>query len=188
MVSSRARWGEHEELFDRLRQQWAIAEAPTWGMFRTATPSLGDPSHALVDGRLRNIGDIWPGALMGLCSSGELDRDRLLDAVLEGLLRDDFRPKQLRWFLGLLELMEPTTDELAVRQPALVALLSVALPTTVSMAIGRLAEIGARRFDDAGDVLHGLVAAASARTKDAAMRALSIWPRRRSMNNEMYLG
>lgn len=91
----------------------------------------------------------WPDALAAVVRSGLVDRDVMLDACLARLARDG-RPGATRAFLAVHDALAPTTEEVAARIAAYLAVLGSAVSTVASMAQNKLFDV-----ED-----HGLLAAA----------------------------
>lgn len=89
----------------------------------------------------------WQRALVALQQSGEIDRERLLDAVLAALLRD-WAAADLGWYVGMHDALEPTLDEALDRQGTYTRLLAVEHGPSVKTAqreLGRL--VADKRFE-----------------------------------------
>ncbi|MBO2465137.1 DUF6493 family protein [Actinomadura violacea] len=76
----------------------------------------------------------WVGALAGLSASGRLDRGMLLDGCVSRFLRGG-TPHELRWFVRLHEVLDPTAEELAARARDYVRLLPAAPPKVADVAL-----------------------------------------------------
>lgn len=90
----------------------------------------------------------WLYALGRLASEGRLDRDRLLDASLDALMRD-FRASTVGWYASLHEALEPTDEERRSRVDRYLALLTSSAPVAVKegiTALKSLDEIPAEGF------------------------------------------
>jgi len=89
----------------------------------------------------------WRRALVALQESGEINRGRLLDAVLSAPLRD-WAAADLGWYIGMHDALEPTLDEVADRQGTYARLLTVEHGPSVKTAqreLGRL--VADKRFE-----------------------------------------
>lgn len=84
--------------------------------------------------------DTWRMALVTLAETGEIDRERVLDAVLAAPLRD-WAPVDLAWFVGLHEALEPTLDEVGTRQGTYARLLTVEHGPSVRLAQRQLTRL-----------------------------------------------
>ncbi|MDL4819588.1 DUF6493 family protein [Actinomadura opuntiae] len=76
----------------------------------------------------------WAGALAELAASGRIARDTLLDGCVRRFLRGG-TPHELRWFVQLHELLEPTDDEVAARVRDYARLLPSAPSTVADLAL-----------------------------------------------------
>ncbi len=76
----------------------------------------------------------WAHRLLTYAEAGKLDRGRLLDAALDALDRD-FGQFVAGWYSRFHTSLKPTPEEIAVRVPRYLRLLSSAVPPTVSFAI-----------------------------------------------------
>jgi hypothetical protein len=79
----------------------------------------------------------WRTALVRLAAEGRLDRERLLDASLDALMRD-FRPSGLAWYAQLHEALEPTREERAARLDRYLALVASPAPPAVKAGLAGL--------------------------------------------------
>jgi len=148
-----------EPLIGRLRDQWETTESVTWRIFTTPSPSLD--------------GDEWRAAIVAQTETGDMERRRVLDETLAALRRDDFRPKQLRWLLALLEDLHPTDADLGERERALADLLTTDLPAIPASAIKYLTRLGPTTLHDLSLVLHGLSVSVLSKTKATAKSSLT---------------
>jgi hypothetical protein len=82
----------------------------------------------------------WGGALAALCREGKLDRNRLLEASLAGLLRN-MEARNTGSFASFHELLEPTEEERHRLQPTYLQLLAHQVPPVVGMALAALARL-----------------------------------------------
>ena len=122
--------------FERERDA-DLFENEIWQLFEVETQAF----HSMQE--LRG----WPQRLVELAASGEIDRDRLIDATLDALWRDFSTPVRT----GLTryhELLQLTDDEVAAREATYRGLLANPQGTVVApalKALGRLAK--AKRLD-----------------------------------------
>ena len=84
-----------------------------WGLFTTDTQAFDDPKH--IRNRAPDNYESWSDALIKLSSNGVLDRNRLLDASLSGLLLD-IKQNYLSGFHKFHKSMKPNAEELTLRQ------------------------------------------------------------------------
>lgn len=82
----------------------------------------------------------WLYALTRLADEGRLDRQRLLDASLDALMRD-FRPTTVGWYAKLHEELEPTREERLARLDRYLALVTSPAPAVVKAGLGVLREL-----------------------------------------------
>lgn len=126
-----------------------LLEDEVWRLF-----TVPDAGKALYDadrqyefseasGRVRRH-ETWARGLARLCADGQLDRDRLIDACLSAFARD-FDPNRVSWYAGMLELLQPTTAEIAARTRTYVGLLAARSKHGVTVA-----QHGARTLLGAG--------------------------------------
>ena len=106
----------------------------------------GDLAHqnawrALGPGQYENGENRWIHALRRLAVEGDLDRQRLLDASLDALMRD-FRPSTLTWYVQLHEALEPTLEERQDRLDRYLALITSPAAPALKAGLGGLKELG----------------------------------------------
>ena len=128
------------------------------------------------DGRLRfERGDNrWTYALRRLSDEGRLDRQRLIDASLEALMRD-FRGTTIGWYVHFHEALEPTREEREVRVGRYLMLLATPTPTVAKLALASL-----KLLDDAvpaAELARAAVAPLAQRQKNLATATLSLLER-----------
>ena len=83
----------------------------------------------------------WTYALVRLAAEGRLDRQRLLDASLDALMRD-FRPSGLGWYAQLHETLEPTLEERQARLDRYLALVTSPAPPALKEGLAGIKELG----------------------------------------------
>lgn len=110
-----------------------LSNATTWN-----PRSEDEPWAGIVRGDNR-----WLYALTRLAHEGRLDRDRLLDASVDALLRD-FRPSTVGWYARLHEALEPDRDERIARLDRYLALVTSPVPAVAKEGLAAL-----RQVDDA---------------------------------------
>ncbi len=96
----------------------------------------GENSLAAYD-KYTSVDRSWQTALVTLAADGTVDRQRLLDASLDGLQRG-FAPFRAQWFSAFHEALEPTIPERAARASTYLALAASPVGPTVSMALKAL--------------------------------------------------
>lgn len=80
----------------------------------------------------------WSGALLALSQEGRLDRQRLLEASLQGLSRNR-EQRNTVWFAGFHEMLEPAAAERDKLQSTYLQLLGHPVPAVVGLALDALA-------------------------------------------------
>jgi hypothetical protein len=83
----------------------------------------------------------WTYALTRLAAEGRLDRQRLLDASLDALMRD-FRASTLGWYVSFHEALEPTREERVARLELYLSLVTAPAPVAVKEGLAALNELG----------------------------------------------
>ena len=115
-----------------LRQDPGLLETEVWEVLATA----------------RRLGPAWLSALVELAEEGH--RDRLLDSAWRILISDG-RPVDQRWFLDLVQQLQPSTGELSSRQVGLLRMTGSANGPVVLWALAGLRilfEAGRVEVDD----------------------------------------
>ena len=110
-----------------------LAGATTW---EPRDPNV--PSEGISRGDNR-----WLYAFVRLADEGRLDRERLLDASLDALMRD-FRASSVGWYAKLHEELSPTHEERLQRLERYLALVTSPVPAVVGEGLTAL-----RRVEDA---------------------------------------
>jgi Family of unknown function (DUF6493) len=85
--------------------------------------------------------NVWTYALTRLTAEGRLDRERLLDASLDALLRD-FRGTTIGWYVHFHEALEPTPEEREARLDRYLLLVANPTPAIVKLSLNGLKAIG----------------------------------------------
>ncbi len=106
-----------------------------WGLFRVETGAF-TYGWGVQDGKRES----WSDALIKLSESGHLDRQRLLEASLEGLSQD-LKQNQLSGFHKFHKLLAPTKEELSARQAEYLALLSHKVGHVCKFALEMLTQL-----------------------------------------------
>jgi hypothetical protein len=125
--------------------------------------------------------NVWTYALTRLAAEGRLDRQRLLDASLDALLRD-FRGTTIGWYVHFHEALEPTAEEREARLDRY--LLLVASPTA---AIVKLGLNGLKAIADAvppAELARAATAPLTQRQKNLAITTLSLLERAASRHED----
>lgn len=92
-----------------------------WGLFRVET--LAFHTNSWMRPGADSAYETWPETLIKMAKAGHLDRSGMLDASLEGLAQD-VKQNQLAGIARLHRDLEPTADEMRVRQDVYHMLLS----------------------------------------------------------------
>jgi hypothetical protein len=87
--------------------------------------------------KFERTGNYWLYGLKRLADEDRLDRQRLLDASLDALMRD-FRPAAVGWYAQLHEELQPTAEERSARADRYVALLASTAPAAVKEGLAAL--------------------------------------------------
>jgi hypothetical protein len=129
----------------------------------------------------RSAPNRWTYALTRLAAEGRLDRDRLLDASLDALLRD-FRESSVGWYAQLHEALEPTAEERRARLDRYLALLASPSPAAMKEGLA-----GLKAVEDAVDPQQLAGAAATPLTqkqKNLAVETLRLLERAAGRKSE----
>lgn len=124
-----------------MRADRELREELVWGMLRQE----GNRGVSLsASDRSATMGSEWtPGWSRTLAASideGLIERDRLLDALLE-MLAADLPSGRAGWYSRTLRMLSMTLDEAEARQGALCALMSVPVGATVTVAVRQLSAL-----------------------------------------------
>ena len=131
-----------------MRADRELREELVWGMLRQE----GNRGVSLsASDRSATMGSEWtPGWSRTLAASideGLIERDRLLDALLE-MLAADLPSGRAGWYSRTLRMLSMTLDEAEARQGALCALMSAPVGATVTVAVRQLSALSkAGRLD-----------------------------------------
>lgn len=131
-----------------MRADRELREELVWGMLRQE----GNRGVSLsASDRSATMGSEWtPGWLRTLAASideGLIERDRLLDALLD-MLAADLPSGRAGWYSRTLRMLSMTLDEAEARQGALCALMSAPVGATVTVAVRQLSALSkAGRLD-----------------------------------------
>ena len=131
-----------------MRADRELREELVWGMLRqegNRGVSLSASDRSATMGSERTPG--WSRTLAASIDEGLIDRDRLLDALLD-MLAADLPSGRAGWYSRTLRMLSMTLDEAEVRQGALCALMSSPVGPTVTLAVGQLTALSkAGRLD-----------------------------------------
>ena len=131
-----------------MRADRELREELVWGMLRQE----GNHGVSLsASDRSATMGSEWtPGWSRTLAASideGLIERDRLLDALLD-MLAADLPSGRAGWYSRTLRMLSMTLDEAEARQGALCALMSAPVGATVTVAVRQLSALSkAGRLD-----------------------------------------
>ena len=131
-----------------MRADRELREELVWGMLRqegNRGVSLSASDRSATMGSERTPG--WSRTLAASIDEGLIERDRLLDALLEMLVAD-LPSGRAGWYSRTLRMLSMTLDEAEARQGALCALMSSPVGPTVTLAVGQLTALSkAGRLD-----------------------------------------
>ena len=131
-----------------MRADRELREELVWGMLRqegNRGVSLSASDRSASMGSERTPG--WSRTLAACVDEGLIDRDRLLDALLD-MLAADLPSGRAGWYSRTLRMLSMTLDEAEVRQGVLCALMSSPVGPTVTLAVGQLTALSkAGRLD-----------------------------------------
>lgn len=131
-----------------MRADRELREELVWGMLRqegNRGVSLSASDRSATMGSEQTPG--WSRTLAACVDEGLIDRDRLLDALLD-MLAADLPSGRAGWYSRTLRMLSMTLDEAEVRQGALCALMSSPVGPTVTLAVGQLTALSkAGRLD-----------------------------------------
>ena len=131
-----------------MRVDRELREELVWGMLRqegNRGVSLSASDRSATMGSERTPG--WSRTLAASIDEGLIERDRLLDALLD-MLAADLPSGRAGWYSRTLRMLSMTLDEAEVRQGALCALMSAPVGATVTVAVRQLSALSkAGRLD-----------------------------------------
>ena len=131
-----------------MRADRELREELVWGILRqegNSGVSLSSSDRSATMGSGRAPG--WSRTLAACADEGLIDRDRLIDALLD-MLAADLPSARAGWHSRTLRLLAMTLDEAEARQGALCALMSSPVGPTVTLAVGQLTALSkAGRLD-----------------------------------------
>ena len=131
-----------------MRADRELREELVWGMLRqegNRGVSLSASDRSATMGSERTPG--WSRTLAASIDEGLIERDRLLDALLD-MLAADLPSGRAGWYSRTLRMLSMTLDEAEARQGALCALMSAPVGATVTLAVGQLSALArAGRLD-----------------------------------------
>ena len=131
-----------------MRADRELREELMWGMLRqegNRGVSLSSSDRSASMGSEQTPG--WSRTFEASVNEGLIERDRLLDALLE-MLAADLPSGRAGWYSRTLRLLAMTIDEAEARQSTLCALMSSPVGATVTLAVGHLSALArAGRLD-----------------------------------------
>ena len=131
-----------------MRADRELREELVWGMLRqegNRGVSLSASDRSATMGSERTPG--WSRTFEASVNEGLIERDRLLDALLD-MLAADLPSGRAGWYSRTLRLLAMTIDEAEGRQSTLCALMSSPVGATVTLAVGHLSALArAGRLD-----------------------------------------
>ena len=131
-----------------MRADRELREDLVWGMLRqegNRGVSLSASDRSATMGSEQTPG--WSRTLSASIDEGLIERDRLLDALLD-MLAADLPSGRAGWYSRTLRMLSMTLDEAEARQGALCALMSSPVGPTVTLAVGQLTALSkAGRLD-----------------------------------------
>ena len=131
-----------------MRADRELREDLVWGMLRqegNRGVSLSASDRSASMGSERTPG--WSRTLAASIDEGLIERDRLLDALLEMLVAN-LPSGRAGWYSRTLRMLSMTLDEAEARQGDLCALMSSPVGPTVTLAVGQLSALSkAGRLD-----------------------------------------
>lgn len=131
-----------------MRADRELREELMWGMLRqegNRGVSLSASDRSATMGSESTPG--WSRTLAASIDEGLIERDRLLDALLD-MLAADLPSGRAGWYSRTLRMLSMTLDEAEARQGALCALMSSPVGPTVTLAVGQLSALSkAGRLD-----------------------------------------
>ena len=156
-----------------MRADRELREELVWGMLRqegNRGVSLSASDRSATMGSERTPG--WSRTLAASIDEGLIERDRLLDALLE-MLAADLPSGRAGWYSRTLRMLSMTLDEAEARQGALCALMSAPVGATVTLAVGQLSALArAGRLD--GELFARSCEGALMGSKANALRVLGV--------------
>ena len=131
-----------------MRADRELCEELVWGMLRqegNRGVSLSSSDRSASMGSEQTPG--WSRTFEASVNEGLIERDRLLDALLD-MLAADLPSGRAGWYSRTLRLLAMTIDEAEARQSTLCALMSSPVGATVTLAVGHLSALArAGRLD-----------------------------------------
>jgi hypothetical protein len=151
-----------------LREDPELLDRCFWPMFNVEGGGQVSLTNADKYG-----GGSWGTTVVGLVDDGTVDRDRVLDACLEALVRD-LGAYQAGWFSRTFAALQPTARELGSRQPALLAVARSNVPASVTFAVDRLRDVERAGLLDDPAVAVGLGAVFAGAGKGTATKSVRL--------------
>lgn len=142
-----------------------------WGIFQVENTAFD--GYAWLSANAAHDYENWPVAMLKLADSGHLDRQRLLDASLDGLSNDVKQP-QLSGFHKFHKRLKPTKTDRNQRQSAYLDLLTHKVGHVCKFALGMLGQIEKDGNLDAAAFLSEVSAIFIQEAKGNAVAALKL--------------
>jgi len=161
------------EAYPAMQIDEYFLEHGVWRFFEIEAEGFSLTSY--VGGRGLTDPDTWWQKLLAYQLNGQLDRDRLLDATLDALERG-FKPHTASWFIKFHSVLEPSLDELHIRNTRYIRLLGASNTATIAMSVSSLQKLQKAGMASPSEIVPALENALQARTKatvTSAMRLLS---------------
>lgn len=162
--------GEPIHRLEWLRADPGLLQTTVWRLFEVE--GGGEDSLAARD-KYSPPHRSWTHTLTTLAGTGELDRQRLLDASLAALRRD-WAPFRAQWMTAFHTGLAPTLDERAARAAEYAALLAPQAPPVVTFAVKALTELQKAGRLDAELLMRTASPAVLARAKGTATAAVRL--------------
>jgi hypothetical protein len=177
-IVSGGRWredpflGGKKGVAEYLRLDPGLRDNEIWRLFEME--GAGELTLAATDHYVSRASDptSWSHGLVELSRSGEVSRERLLDASLAALNRG-FSQFRVAWFAHFHTLLKPTIKERLARQQSYLDLLASPIPPTVTFALDAIDTIDAEKPLAADGVLAAIPPVMLAKHKGTAKRGLA---------------
>ena len=157
------------KLVDRLRADPGLLKHEVWRMFEV---DMGSPYITKSAARGGEDTWWWGYALRDLAKTGELDRDRLISAVLSALAMPG--QKLFKFFIEVLAELEPTLEERAARVDAFKLLLTAESPVTAAFAIDELQLLMAEKKIAGAPLLDAIAPVFALKPKGPSIKAIRL--------------
>lgn len=159
-------------LSERLRAEPELLEDEFWRLFDYETAAFTNNWSEKYHQRPDNY-ESWLTAVPKLVDSGDLDRDRVLDASLAALTRE-FKQNYLNGFIKLHQSLNPDVEEIKARESCYLGLLTSPTGLVLSFSLRMIATLKKAGALDAERFLAAAGPVLSHKAKGTAMQVLSI--------------